>query len=388
MNKKLTKKFDFCIIGGGIIGLTAAIALAKKHLSIAVIDAGLLEVNSKTASQSTARVFALNPSSEALYASIDIHFPASPYLRMDIWDAVTNASIHFDARMNAKSRLGSMVDEDTLRESLLRKIMSEEHVQLFSKQAISTIHEFDHGIVLESQDGMTWEADFLVVADGANSPCRALLKIPMSSWSYHQHAVVAKVSHELSHQQTAYQVFLNHGPLAFLPLLDQHQSSIVWSTKPEHANALVTISDTEFNEKLNHVFGSKLGEVHVIGNRAQFPLHMRHVTKYAGARWVILGDAAHTIHPLAGLGLNIGLADLKTFLLLIEENGPHWMRKKPLQAFQRQRKSEVWTMIGLMQGLHVLFSTQTWPLPTIRQLGLHGCDRANWLKRLLIDVAS
>ena len=231
-------------------------------------------------------------------------------------------------------------------------------------------------------------AKLMIVADGACSPTRQLLGVPLIHWPYHQHALVTTVQTEIAHQHTAFQVFSRDGTLAFLPLGDLHQCSIVWSSAPHHVQQRMLLSPDLFNAQLTTAFMQKLGQVTQIGTRYQFPLEMRHVKHYCGAHWLLMGDAAHTIHPLAGLGLNIGLADLGAWLALLDKNKHLLVSKKMLSAYQRNRKHAVWQKIILMEGIKVAFLNPLSPIAAIRGMGLNLFNHLTPIKRFLMEQAA
>ena len=238
-------------------------------------------------------------------------------------------------------------------------------------------------------DGVnTWQASLLIVADGAASATRQLLSVPITTWPYHQQAIVTTMHTEKPHQKTAYQVFNSDGPLAFLPLADPHQCSIVWSTTKARAQTLVNLPEDEFAQQITEAFAARLGHCQVVGARYQFPLHMRHAKRYSGPRWLLMGDAAHTIHPLAGLGLNVGLADLTAWLAHLGHDKRQAWSNKTLGAYQRQRKYQVWQMIALMEGLKTLFANPLPPVAAFRGLGLRSCNNLQPLKRWFIEQAA
>lgn len=376
------------VVGGGVVGLSAALAMHQRGYSVVLLDAGSLHVEASTVSP---RVYAINPASQRLFQQLGIWdgldaARLSPYQHMYVWDMATQAHIDFDSRMIAASQLGTIVDEANIRHALLQAIAKTD-IALFPESAVVSVTEHPDAIEVCTNQ-RSWTAALLMIADGASSSTRELLRVPITQWSYHQHALVATVQTEKPHQQTAYQVFSPEGVLAFLPLPDKHQCSIVWSSRPKLTQHRVEYAEEEFNQLLTAAFENKLGQTKVISKRLSFPLQMRHVKQYAGSRWILMGDAAHTIHPLAGLGLNVGLADLIDWLTLLNDKKHGLCAKKTLGAYQRQRKYAVWQAIALMEGLKTLFLTPLTPIATLRGLGLNLCNRFTPLKRLFIEHAA
>jgi 2-octaprenylphenol hydroxylase len=378
--------FDVMIVGGGVIGLCAAIAMRQRNVSVAVLDAGSL-----TNGLPNPRVYALNQASQQLLQKLDI-WPAvdkariSPYTHMHVWDASNAACIDFDARMIASEQLGVIIEESVIKQALLQ-LAVEHGVVLYPHSTVNTVHYIDDAIRVSDHE-KHWYAKLLMVADGAQSATRQLLNVSVTSWPYHQHAIVTTVHTKQPHQQTAYQVFNADGPLAFLPLVDPHQCSIVWSTSPGRAQQLLNLSDMDFSHAITQAFAAKLGASEVIDKRYQFPLHLRHAKQYSGPHWLLMGDAAHTIHPLAGLGLNVGLADLSVWLEQLDSSKKSMWSQKMLGAYQRQRKYDVWQIIALMEGLKLLFANPLPPVKLLRGLGITTCNGLPALKRMLIKYAA
>lgn len=380
--------FDVLIIGGGIVGLTAAIAMGRRGYTVAVIDAGPLTVNTQAAD---IRVYAINQASQMMFQQLGVWAfldqpRLSPYQKMHVWDAVNGAHIDFDSRYVAAPYLGTIIEESVLKQALLQHAAQMPAIRLFPDCCVNEVQEEAHAIKVYSQHQI-WEGQLLMGADGAHSPTRQKLKVELTSWPYQQQAIVANVGVEHEHQQTAYQVFNPDGPLAFLPLANPYQCSIVWSTEPERAKKLMSCTDEEFNQELTAAFAKKLGRVTLLGTRHQFPLQMRHVKNYSGARWLLLGDAAHTIHPLAGLGLNTGLADVSSWIKCLDAAQGKLASSKALGAYQRERKHAVWQIIALMEGFKRMFSNSLMPIVTLRGLGLSFCNEFMPLKRLFIQHA-
>ncbi|WP_419419748.1 FAD-dependent oxidoreductase [Legionella sp. D16C41] len=382
-----SRQFDVLVAGGGIIGLTAALAMAQRNYNVALIDAGDLQI--KQLIEPDLRVYAINYASKQLFEQLDVwnlidKECISPYQHMYVWDASTSAYIEFDARLIASSNLGAIIEETVIKNALLKRLALEPTVTLFPNSKITQITQQPQIKLYSNEE--SWEGRLLLITDGGNSPIRNMLSVPVTTWPYHQHALVATVQTEIPHRQTAYQVFNPNGPLAFLPLVDEHTCSIVWSTTSQQANQLMTLPSEVFNQALSKAFAYRLGHVNLISNRHQFPLIMRHTKQYVGRNWLLMGDAAHTIHPLAGLGLNVGLADIATWLQCLEGSNREFSKIR-LSSYQRQRKYAVWQIIAVMGGLKTLFANPLPPIMTLRKLGLNLCNQFTPLKRLFIEQA-
>lgn len=382
------ESFDVMVIGGGVVGMSAALAMHQRGFSVALFDAGDLEAQAQTQSR---RVYAMNRASQALLQRLDVwsrldETEVSSYQRMYVWDALSHAKLDFDARLIAAPSLGVMVNEGVLKKALLETV-DVVGLRCFSRCVITRVQPHEQGVSIFSDEG-AWHARLLIVADGPHSALRRLLHVPMTTWPYHQHAVVAQVQTTKPHQQTAYQVFEGKGVLAFLPLVDPHQCSIVWSTSAPHTSVLMKASDEQFSASLTQAFESTLGQVDVVGGRHEFPLHMRHTSTYVGPSWMLMGDAAHTLHPLAGLGLNVGLADVGAWCRLLDSRPDALNSSRLLHAYQRERKYAVWQVIALMQGLKMLFTSPFSGVVATRGWGLEAVNRLTFLKKYLIEQAA
>ena len=385
----MSQHFDVLIVGGGIVGLTTALAMAQRNYTVAVIDAGALKADT---SNIDARVYAINKASQSLLMKLGVwqHLDSarvSPYKKMHVWEGVNGASIDFDSRSIAAPDLGAIIEESILKQAILQQILAESTISLFPHCCVDEVCSSMQGVQISSQN-VVWSGQLLMIADGANSPTRQKLNVELTTWPYNQKALVATVQTEKPHQQTAYQVFNPDGPLAFLPLSDPHLCSIVWSTDPKRVEQLMALDEQAFNAELTHAFAEHLGQVALVSTRYQFPLQMRHVKQYSGNHWLLLGDAAHTIHPLAGLGLNVGLGDVRCWLRLLDAANGALPSRKVLNAYQRERKSAVWQVILLMDGFKLLFGHSLAPITTLRSLGLRICNQITPLKRLFIQHAA
>lgn len=385
----MNQDFDVLITGGGVVGLASALAMAACGYRVALIDAGSLELSKVV---SDVRVYAINKASQNFLTELGVwqHLDPqrlSPYRQMYVWDGLNGAAIDFDSRTVGTAHLGYIIEETVLKNALLEQIKAHALISLFSQVKINAVQHLDTQIQV-SNGQANWQGQLLIIAEGARSPTREKLGVRLTDWSYQQQAIVATVSTELAHQQTAYQVFHPNGPLAFLPLAEPNQCSIVWSIDSKDAKPLMALNEADFNQALTKAFGHKLGKVELLSVRHQFPLTMRNAQNYVGKQWLLLGDAAHTIHPLAGLGLNLGLADVALCYRQVKSNKKALCSPKILATYQRERKAAVWETILLMEGFKRLFAVSVQPLSFVRGLGLRLCNQLTPLKRLFIQHAA
>ncbi len=367
---------DIAIIGGGMVGLTVAAALENSGLRIAVIESQLPE--EELASLPDIRVSAISRASENILNNVGawqgiLSRRAAPYTSMRVWEQDSFAKIEFEAEDIAQHNLGHIVENRVIQLSLLDKISKQENVTLLAPERCTNIMfgESEAWINLESGKAIT--AKLVVGADGANSWLRNQLDIPLTHWDYGHSALVANIRTVDTHNATARQIFRPEGPLAFLPLGEPNLSSIVWSLDPLQAEDLVSMPEDDFNKRLTTAFDNQLGLCSVEGTRQAFPLKMRYAKDFVRERAVLVGDAAHTIHPLAGQGVNLGLADaaaLAETILALQNESKDIGLKVNLRSFERWRKAEAAQMIASMQGFKELFSGSNPVKKFIRGVGM------------------
>ncbi len=386
--------YDLVIIGGGIVGLTLANRLANANLQIAVLDQQNLQPTPLIEAYDV-RVSALSWGSQVLFQNLAIWpdieaMRLSPYTKMYVWDASTDAHIEFNAREMAETNLGHIIENKVIHQALLQKLTHSSQVHLINT-ALEEINIEPDRVEVKLTNGNMLTTKLLVGADGINSKVRELAGIAVDYQAYGHTAIVATVRCEKAHQQTAWQCFLPEGILAFLPLTDLHTCSIVWSCDTSVAERLLKLDESAFAIALEDIFAKHLGKIELLSKRLSFPLAMRHARHYVVPRIALVGDAAHTLHPLAGQGLNLGLADAdKLAQVIIETNQRQrdigWLVN--LRAYERWRKKENLSMILAMQGFKNLFGSSLPPLVWLRGQALRLINKTPSLKHFFVRRAN
>ena len=385
------KQVQAIVVGGGCIGLSAALGLANLGKKVLLIDAGKpAQVDSD---EFGLRVSAISKASQALFEKLGIWQGIeaqrlAAYTNMDVRDKDSIGSIHFASNELDLSELGHIVENEVIRQALITQCEKNDNLEILFETPYSSIHQTDEQVLVTLASGEPVMAELLIACDGANSAIRSQFKMPITFWDYDHHAIVATVKSQVPHANTARQVFLPTGPLAFLPLPEQNTHSIVWSTSPEHAKQLLAMEEGEFNKALTAAFDSELGLCRVNSQRLSFPLKMRYARKWVENRVMLMGDAAHTIHPLAGLGMNLGLKDVAKLLqLAADDQSSVFANGKLLRQYEMARKADAQTHIAMMQGLKELFEGSNPVKKLIRGIGLNVVDAAKPIKHLFAEKA-
>lgn len=393
MNKK-NQHFDIVIVGGGMVGTALACALSKNDaLNIAIIENREPELNWDNSSFDQ-RVSAITRGSQHLFEQLGVwqamHADRiSPYSEMFVWDATGDGHIHFDCADVGEPNLGHIIENRVITRALTQRVEQLDNVHLFCPAKPIQLAQENSIIQLELEDGNILETTLVIGADGANSWVRQQASIETTTRDYNQRAVVTTVKTSLPHQETAWQRFLPTGPLAFLPLTDNY-SSIVWSTTPEQAQELLDLDDKEFKSALANAFDHKLGDITELGHRAAFPLKGQHAKHYVKPHLALVGDAAHTIHPLAGQGVNLGFADINTLAEVIledQKNGKAIGSLKALRRYERSRRGDNLLMLESMGAFKTLFSNENTGLSKLRNLGLSITNKVAPAKQLFMRHA-
>ncbi|EMR14114.1 2-octaprenyl-3-methyl-6-methoxy-1,4-benzoquinol hydroxylase [Methylophaga lonarensis MPL] len=385
----MTEQFDIVIVGGGMVGASLALLLAKHNtLKIAVVEKA---PHPAMASNGPPRVSAINLHSQQILESIGVWQQLDPqkigpYQRMSIWEK-TDSLLEFEAADSGLAWLGHIVENDTIQNSAMQLCQQHPDITVYCPAVPSTFEDN----VLTLQDELKLTAKLFVAADGAQSQIRDWAGIQSHGWDYQQSGLVCSVQTAQSHQMTARQKFMPSGPLAFLPLRDPHQCSIVWSLPTAQAEQMLELSESEFSALLEKNLDSQLGKVSVISARAAFPLKLRHSERYVQPGLALVGDAAHTIHPLAGQGVNIGLLDAQALAEVVNQaaqSGRQIGSLHTLGKYQRRRRADNLLMQLSMDGFHRLFGCQLPGFSKLRSFGMSQLHKQQTLKNLLIQHAA
>lgn len=344
--------FDVVICGGGVAGAAAAILLGSAGHQVALVDA---TTPTKTDPQSDydLRVVAISPGSAAILTAAgawpgDHPERLAPYDRMQV--LAGRGQVQFSASEHGLEALGWIAEIPLIRESLWNRIRRDGKVHLLAPARIDQVELRRDRNRLVLDDGKTLTTSLLVAADGARSRLRQLAGIKVDEWHYNQSALVAPIATEHANTGLAWQRFTEHGPLALLPLADG-RSSIVWSQASERTDRLTGISDDEFIAEINSHQDSPMGPVVSVGKRHGLPLVRRRAQRFVQQRLVLLGDAARTVHPLAGQGLNLGLADAAALAEVMVESSVLEDPSAALDRYQRWRRSASEVVGG---GIHAI----------------------------------
>ena len=385
---------EVIIIGGGLAGNALAGLLGSRGLDCIIIEAGdkIKELDPKSRDP---RALAITHASQCILDSFDVwqRLPEDRigcFRGMHVWDENGTGKIEFDSADLCQPTLGYIIEQYVLQTTLEQAVGFMPEVNVYYNTKIQGIKWQEDAITVVLDNNEEISAELLVGADGVHSVSRELAEIGSVVHDYQQQAVACLVSTGLPHDNIARQRFLTDGPLAFLPMYPEQQCGIVWSTRPEHADVLMHMDEAEFNFTLQQAFDHTLGEVLHSEGRGSFPLRRAQARKYCKDRFVLIGDAAHSVHPLAGQGANLGLLDaasLAQLILKARKKKKNIASKRVLRSYERWRKVENRMMMMTVEGFKYAFENQASLIPMLRNKALDFANSIVPLKHTIMRHA-
>ena len=387
----LMEQFDVVIIGGGIVGSATACVLGDAGVRVAMVEA---RSGRPDGAARDPRMYAITRASERIFRAIEVWDTVSrhehcAFTDMEVWDAVGSGMLHFDCAELGEPCLGYILEPHIIASALQDRLQTNPSVSVFCPASCTALDTGGTLAEVVLDGGRLLKTGLVVAADGAHSPVRAMLGIGIRSQDYHQSSLVALVRTTQSHRNTAWQRFLPGGPLAFLPMANGW-CSIVWTMPASDIDRVLALPQDDFHAALGTAFDHRLGEIVDSGLRSAWPLRRQHAEHYVTGRAALIGDAAHTIHPLAGQGVNLGLLDTAALSEVILDSIHHGRDPgslRTLRRYERWRRGDNLLMMSAMDGINRLFSNASPLLGQVRSRGLDAVNHAGILRQLFMRHA-
>ncbi len=389
-------KYEAIIVGGGVAGASLALLLGQAGMRICLLDKGFPSrvqqtdlFKGKTASLNLASIELFKKL--GIWEKVDQH--SKEFTNIEVWDSEGSSAITFNAQDISESKLGKVAHNNNIVSSLFDLLQRLPDVDLLENETVLSINNGEELIEIKTDSGLNLTANLVVGSDGSMSSIRSLSSIPIRTWSYEQTAIVSLLESEIPINKTAYQIFTSTGPIALLPVTveGENLASLIWSADKVYADKLLSLGDSEFLEELKLKTEGKLGHFKIRESISSFPLHQLHAKEYFSERTVLVGDSAHTIHPLAGQGLNLGLSDvidLSERILSLRREGRDIAEEQMLKAYSDSREKVNLRMVALMEAFKRGFGSKNPWIKLGRNLAFNVTNETKFLKKKFIKEAA
>ena len=389
-------KYEAIIVGGGVAGASLALLLGQAGMRICLLDKGFPSrvqqtdlFKGKTASLNLASIELFKKL--GIWEKVDQH--SKEFTNIEVWDSEGSSAITFNAQDISESKLGKVAHNNNIVSSLFDLLQRLPDVDLLENETVLSINNGEELIEIKTDSGLNLTANLVVGSDGSMSSIRSLSSIPIRTWSYEQTAIVSLLESEIPINKTAYQIFTSTGPIALLPVTveGENLASLIWSADKVYAEKLLSLRDSEFLEELKLKTEGKLGHFKIRESISSFPLHQLHAKEYFSERTVLVGDSAHTIHPLAGQGLNLGLSDvidLSERILSLRREGRDIAEEQMLKAYSDSREKVNLRMVALMEAFKRGFGSKNPWIKLGRNLAFNVTNETKFLKKKFIKEAA
>lgn len=389
--ERVQADFDVIVVGGGLVGAAFALAMQGSGLRLALVEAGPMPALPQDASWDS-RIYAISPGNVDFLSRLGAWSSdmtrIAPIEAMRIWGDDGASALDFSAYEAGAETLGYIVESRWMLAGLWQRLQAVAEVSCFTGTRCAALQLHDEAATLRLQDGRALTAQLIVGADGAGSWVRQQAGLRVTTSDYRQSGVVANFQAERAHGNIARQWFREDGILAWLPLPDR-RISMVWSTTQANTERLLGLSPEALSKEVAAAGGNLLGDFECLTPAVAFPLRLQNAEAMVTPRLVLMGDAAHLVHPLAGQGVNLGFHDAECLVRVLRERGasPDVGEYTLLRRYERARQMDIKAMQVMTDGLHTLFSSALPGVGALRNWGMQFTNRQQWLKRRLMAHA-